>query len=98
MKVMEYAPYVCHELIEAGRPMLQTELTTAVWGTSGTGNTTLTGVLFPFMVRKGWMTLEPRGRSKVFTVTDKGRELAEMNKALWAQYEPGAPLHVVKFN
>lgn len=55
-------------------PEMQTNLTEKVWGTSGRGNTTLTNALFPAMVDRNLVTMEQRGRAKVFAITDKGRQ------------------------
>lgn len=75
-KLKDYIPEVIHAVRQAGE-MNQTDLTEAVWGTSGRGNTTLTTVLFPSMVSLGLMTMEKRGRAKVFRATAKGVQTME---------------------
>lgn len=70
-KLKDYIPEVIHAVRQAGG-MSQTDLTEAVWGTSGRGNTSLTTALFPSMVSLGLMTMEKQGRAKVFRATAKG--------------------------
>lgn len=70
-KLKDYIPEVVHAVRQAGE-INQTELTEAVWGTSGRGNTTLTQVLFPEMVARGLLTMRKAGRAKMFSVTQKG--------------------------
>ena len=74
MKIIEYIPFVLEALVAAGGSMKQTDLTVAVWGTSGRGNTTLTQSLFPYMVGVGLLNMTTKGRSKTFTVSDKGQK------------------------
>ena len=69
MRLIDYAPAVL-EALKAKGPMNQTTLTTEVWGTSGTGNTRLTQVLFPHMVAKKQMVLTQRGRTKVYSLPE----------------------------
>lgn len=69
MRLIDYAPYVL-EALKNG-PLTQTALTTAVWGTSGTGNTRLTQVLFPHMVEKRQIVLTQRGRIKVYSLPEE---------------------------
>jgi len=73
MKVIDSAPMVLAALRNG--PMLQTDLTEAVWGSSGRGNSTLTTRLFPFCIARGWVAMTTRGRAKLFTLTDLGRKL-----------------------
>lgn len=70
-KLKDYIPEVIHEVRQAGE-INQTDLTEAVWGTSGRGNTSLTQILFPEMVARGLLTMRKAGRAKVFSVTQKG--------------------------
>lgn len=70
MKLIDYTPNVLAAL--RGGEMKQTELTEAVFGLSGRGNSHLIGSLFPHCVRRGWVTVQQRGRSKVFTLTPAG--------------------------
>ncbi len=70
-KLKDYIPEVIHAVQQAGE-MTQTDLTEAVWGTSGRGNTTLTQVLFPEMVDRGYLTMRKAGRAKMFSVTQRG--------------------------
>lgn len=70
-KLKDYIPEVIHAVQQAGE-INQTELTEAVWGTSGRGNTSLTQILFPEMVSRGYLVMRKAGRAKMFTVTQKG--------------------------
>jgi hypothetical protein len=70
-RLIDYIPEVIHEVQQAGE-INQTELTERVWGTSGRGNTSLTQVLFPEMVDRGYLTMRKAGRAKMFSVTQKG--------------------------
>lgn len=76
MRLVDYIPEVIHAVSEAGE-INQTDLTEAVWGTSGRGNSSLTKVLFPEMVCKGLLTVRKAGRSYLYTVTEKGKEKAK---------------------
>jgi hypothetical protein len=62
------------DILKDGMAMNQGDLTEAIWGTSGRGNSTLTTVLFPYMVRQGYMTLHGK-RPKLFVITEKGRQV-----------------------
>jgi predicted transcriptional regulator len=75
-KLKDYIPDVIYEVQQAGE-INQTLLTEAVWGTSGRGNTSLTQVLFPEMVARGYLTMRQAGRSKMFSVTPKGLEVMD---------------------
>ena len=77
MAIIDYIPCVLEEVLNAGNNVKQTDLTEMVWGTSGRGNTTLTGSLFPYMVGAGLMTMTKSGRSKIFSVTEKGKKWYE---------------------
>ncbi len=68
MRVVDYVPYVMKALREAGREMTGSELSEAVWGTSGRGNPKLTQVLFPHMVAKGYLKVREKGRAKYYSV------------------------------
>lgn len=70
-KLIDYIPDVVYEVQQAGE-INQTELTERVWGTSGRGNTSLTQVLFPEMVARGYLVMRKAGRSKMFSVTQRG--------------------------
>jgi predicted transcriptional regulator len=70
-RLIDYIPEVIHEVQQAGE-INQTELTEAVWGESGRGNTSLTQILFPEMVAKGLLTMRKAGRAKMFSVTQRG--------------------------
>ena len=70
-RLVDYIPEVIHEVQKAGE-INQTELTEAVWGTSGRGNTSLTQILFPEMVARGYLTMRKAGRAKLFSVTQRG--------------------------
>jgi predicted ATPase len=72
MRVIDSAPFVLEAL--ANGPMNQGELTEAVWGTSGRGNRTLVNSLFPYLERRGLITITKRGRSIVYEITSKGRQ------------------------
>ena len=76
MMLKDYAPYVCMVLVRDGMSN-QTELTEQVWGTSGRNSPRLTKNLFPAMVDWGYLKLEKWGRTKMYSVTDKGKELAK---------------------
>jgi len=70
-RLIDYIPEVIYEVQQAGE-INQTELTEAVWGTSGRGNTSLTTILFPEMVDRGYLTMRKAGRAKLFSVTQRG--------------------------
>lgn len=70
-RLIDYLPDVVHEVSKAGE-INQTDLSEAVWGTSGRGNTSLTTKLFPAMVSMGYLTMRTAGRTKLFTTTPKG--------------------------
>ena len=74
-RLIDYIPEVIHEVQQAGE-INQTELTERVWGTSGRGNTSLTQVLFPEMVDRGYLTMRKAGRAKMFSVTQRGLDKA----------------------
>lgn len=76
MRVIDFTPYVLGALVRAGGSANQGALTEAVWGSSGRGNRTLVNSLFPFMERKGWITIRRAGRSIVYSLTEAGREAA----------------------
>lgn len=76
-RLKDYIPEVVHAVKRAGE-INQTDLTEAVWGTSGRGNKNLTDILFPSMVSLGLMTMEQRGRSKIYRVTAKGHRTMQM--------------------
>lgn len=76
-KLKDYIPDVIYAIQQAGGRITQTNLTEAVWGTSGRGNTTLTNKMFPAMVDLGLINMEVKGRSKIFSVTPKGIELSD---------------------
>ena len=75
MKLIDHAPHVIKELVEAGRPVTQTDLTELVFGSSGRGDTGLTRSLFPYVIKRGWVTTQKKGRSTLFEVTDLGRKM-----------------------
>jgi predicted transcriptional regulator len=80
-RLIDYIPEVIHAVQQAGE-INQTELTEAVWGTSGRGNTSLTQILFPEMVDRGYLRMRKAGRAKMFSVTQKGLDkMAAMCKA-----------------
>lgn len=70
--LLDYLKNVVKEVADAGS-ITQTDLTVAVFGTSGRGNKMLIDSLFPYAVRKGLVCMTARGRSKIYTVTDAGR-------------------------
>lgn len=70
-RLIDYIPEVVYEVQQAGE-VNQTELTERVWGTSGRGNTSLTQILFPEMVARGYLKMRKAGRAKLFSVTPKG--------------------------
>jgi predicted transcriptional regulator with HTH domain len=67
-----YVPEIIQAIQKAGGERAQTALTEDVWGTSGRGNPGLVNA-FESMVTLGLLTMEKRGRSKVFRVTPKGQ-------------------------
>jgi hypothetical protein len=68
----------------------QTLLTEAVWGTSGRGNTSLTAILFPEMVDRGYLTMRKAGTAKLFSVTQRGLDkMAAMCRARGYTVEEG---------
>lgn len=75
-RLIDYIPDVVHEVRQAGE-INQTMLTEEVWGTSGRGNTSLTTVLFPEMVARGYLKMRTAGRAKLFSVTQKGIDKME---------------------
>jgi len=77
MRLIDFMKYVVKEVRDAGS-ITQTNLTVAVFGLSGRGNKQLTDVLFPCTVNAGFIKMAQKGRSKIFTVTDKG--LAYLSK------------------
>lgn len=70
--LLDYLKYVVKE-VAAVASIKQTDLTVAVFGTSGRGNKMLVNYLFPYAVSEGYVNVEVSGRSKVYTVTDAGR-------------------------
>jgi len=66
--------YTLHTLdaVRKAKTINQGDLSEAVWGTSGRGNSTLTQVLFPYCVSKGYMVMTKRGNAKTFSLTQKG--------------------------
>ena len=68
MKVIDYAPFVIEALKESNREMTGSDLSEAVWGTSGRGNTKLTNSLFPHMVRTGTIVMRQKGRAKYYSL------------------------------
>lgn len=68
-RLIDYAPAVIDELRKQG-PLNQGDLTEAVWGTSGRGNTSLTQTLFPWMVARGMMKMTQKGRTKLFSLPE----------------------------
>jgi hypothetical protein len=75
-RLVDYIPEVIDAVRQAGE-INQTDLTEAVWGTSGRGNTSLTQILFPEMVDRGYLTMRKAGRAKMFSVTQKGIDRAD---------------------
>lgn len=75
-RLVDYIPEVIHAVQQAGE-INQTDLTEAVWGESGRGNTSLTQILFPEMVARGFLTMRKAGRAKMFSVTQKGLDKME---------------------
>jgi hypothetical protein len=71
MKLIEYTPYVVNE-VRKHIAIKETALTIAVFGSSGKGNPSLTKSLFPYCVRKGLIAMTLAGRSKIYTITEKG--------------------------
>ena len=92
-RLIDYLPEVIHEVQPAGE-INQTELTERVWGTSGRGNTSLTQVLFPEMVDRGFLRMRKAGRAKLFSVTQRGLDkMAAMCAARGYTVEEGrAPI------
>jgi len=88
-RLIDYIPEVIYEVQQAGE-IAQTELTERVWGTSGRGNTSLTQVLFPEMVDRGYLTMRKAGRAKLFGVTQTGLDkMAAMCQARCYTVEQG---------
>jgi hypothetical protein len=88
-RLVDYIPEVVHEVQQAGE-INQTLLTEAVWGTSGRGNTSLTQVLFPEMLDRGYLNMRKAGRAKMFSVTQKGLDkMAAMCKLRGYTVEEG---------
>ena len=56
----------------ASKEITQTALCVAVAGTSAAGNSKLTNILFPNMVRCGLLAMRTKGNTKYFTATQKG--------------------------
>jgi predicted transcriptional regulator len=75
-RLKDYIPEVIYAVQQAGE-INQTALTEAVWGESGRGNTSLTQVLFPEMVARGYLKMRQAGRAKMFSVTDRGIRVME---------------------
>ena len=71
MSRIDYTKYVVREVAQT-TPIRQTDLTVRVFGSSGKGSKVLTDVLFPATVRKGLISLETKGRSKIFSITPAG--------------------------
>lgn len=71
MKLIEFTPFVIRAVGDEVE-INQSELTEKVFGTSGRGNTNLTNILFPLMIRQGYLIMIKKGRSKVFSLTEKG--------------------------
>jgi len=92
-RLIDYIPEVVYEVQQAGE-INQTELTERVWGTSGRGNTSLTQILFPEMVSRGFLVMRKAGRAKMFSVTQKGLDkMASMCAARGYTVEEGrAPI------
>ena len=72
-RTIDYTLGVLDNLRNSG-PMNQGDLTESIWGTSGRGNATLTTVLFPYMVRQGYMSMQGK-RPKIFSITAKGLQV-----------------------
>jgi hypothetical protein len=92
-RLIDYIPEVIYEVQQAGE-INQTELTEKVWGESGRGNTSLTQILFPEMVARGFLRMRKAGRAKMFSVTQKGLDkMDSMCKARGYTVEQGqAPI------
>lgn len=67
MRLIDYAPYVLLALRNG--PVKQTDLTEAIFGSSGRGSPALINSLFPYCIRKGWVTMTRRGRAKVYSLS-----------------------------
>lgn len=65
MRVIDFAPHVLEALKEAGKPLTQTALTEAVWGTSGRNNPSLVNLL-NYRVTKGQIKRYKHGRTKLY--------------------------------
>lgn len=70
MFLKDLEPYIIQA---ASKEITQTALTTAVLGSSGTGNQSMTRVLLPRMVTSGLLEMRTKGNAKYFTATEKGK-------------------------
>lgn len=67
MRTIDFIPHVLTALREAGRELTGSDLSEAVWGTSGRGNPKLTNGLFPYMVERGLLAVRTKGRAKYYS-------------------------------
>ena len=65
MRVIDYAPFVLEALQEAKKPMTQTELTEAVWGSSGRNSPKLV-LLLNVMVNRRQIKRYKHGNAKLY--------------------------------